>query len=194
MKAKAIQRAASSKSLAVSKDLRFSTHHTQPRDRFTMSYTIKINGRHRTVDVDADTPLLWVVRDVLGMPGTKFGCGMGLCGACTVHVDGAAVRSCITPVESAAGKSITTIEAVGATAVGKAVQKAWLQLDVVQCGYCQSGQIMAATALLSSNPRPTEEDIRAGMAGNLCRCGTYVRIQEAVGQAAKSIASNRKGA
>ncbi|QDL38707.1 (2Fe-2S)-binding protein [Rhodoferax sediminis] len=159
-----------------------------------MSYTIKINGQRRVVDVDADTPLLWAVRDVLGMPGTKFGCGMGLCGACTVHLDGAAVRSCITPVESADGQSVTTIEAVGSTHVGRAVQKAWLQLDVVQCGYCQSGQIMSATALLSSNPRPTEEDIRTGMAGNICRCGTYVRIQQAVEQAAKSIASSQKGA
>ncbi len=159
-----------------------------------MSYSLQVNGQPRTADVDGDTPLLWVVRDVLHMSGTKFGCGMGLCGACTVHVEGEAIRSCITPVESVAGKQITTIEAVGATPVGKAVQAAWLDLDVVQCGYCQSGQIMSACALLRSNPKPSDEEITAGMAGNLCRCGTYVRIHQAVKQAASAIGQNPKGA
>src|SRR5258706_5254798 len=152
-----------------------------------MTYVLKINGKSHTVDVDGDTPLLWVLRDVLGMTGTKFGCGMALCGACTVHLDGAPTRSCITTVDSVGEAAVTTIEAIGETPAGRKVQQAWLDLDVVQCGYCQSGQIMSAAALLASNPRPTDDDIRSGMAGNICRCGTYVRIQEAVKQAAPTI-------
>lgn len=152
-----------------------------------MSFTITVNGKPRTVDVDGDTPLLWTLRDVLHMTGTKFGCAMGLCGACTVHIDGVAARSCITPVESVKGKSITTIEAIGATNLGRVVQKTWLDLDVVQCGYCQSGQIMSATALLTATPHPTDEQIREAMAGNICRCGTYARIEQAVRQAARTI-------
>jgi len=151
-----------------------------------MAFTINVNGVTRSVDVDGDTPLLWVLRDVLGMTGTKFGCGMALCGACTVHLDGVAIRSCITPIESVGGSAITTIEAIGATASGARIQKAWLDREVVQCGYCQSGQIMSATALLASNPRPTDADIDAAMSGNICRCGTYVRIREAIKQAAQS--------
>jgi isoquinoline 1-oxidoreductase alpha subunit len=151
-----------------------------------MAFTIKVNGVDRTVDVDGDTPLLWVLRDVLGMTGTKFGCGMALCGACTVHVDGAATRSCITTVDSIASAQITTIEAIGATPAGVKIQKAWLDREVVQCGYCQSGQIMSAAALLASNPRPTDADIDDAMSGNICRCGTYVRIREAIKQAAQS--------
>jgi isoquinoline 1-oxidoreductase alpha subunit len=157
-----------------------------PTDR-TMPFTLHINGSSREVDVDGDTPLLWVLRDVLGLYGTKFGCGAGLCGACTVHQDGVAIRSCITPVESVGAQRITTIEGIGATQVGQAVQKTWLELDVVQCGYCQSGQIMSATALLAATPRPTPADIVGGMSGNICRCGTYVRIQAAVQRAATLI-------
>ena len=138
-----------------------------------MAYSLKINGKMHSVDVDGDTPLLWVLRDVLGMTGTKFGCGIAQCGACTVHVDGTATRSCVTPVESARGSQITTIEAVGQTAAGAKVQKAWLDREVVQCGYCQSGQIMSAAALLAANPEPSDADIDAAMAGNICRCGTY---------------------
>lgn len=152
-----------------------------------MSYTLNVNGKQHAADVDADTPLLWVLRDVLGMTGTKYGCGMALCGACTVHLDGAAIRSCVTPVEIAAGKAITTVEAVHATDAGRAVQQAWLELDVVQCGYCQSGQIMSASALLAQTPAPSDEQIRDGMAGNICRCGTYERIHAAVKQAARQI-------
>ncbi|MNV59506.1 Isoquinoline 1-oxidoreductase subunit alpha [compost metagenome] len=152
-----------------------------------MNYTLNINGKQHSADVDGDTPLLWVLRDVLGMTGTKYGCGMALCGACTVHLDGAAIRSCVTPVEVAAGKAITTIEAVHATEAGRAVQQAWLELDVVQCGYCQSGQIMSATALLAQTPAPSDEQIRDGMAGNICRCGTYERIHAAVKLAARQI-------
>jgi isoquinoline 1-oxidoreductase alpha subunit len=151
-----------------------------------MATTIKINGVDRTVDVDGDTPLLWVLRDVLGMTGTKFGCGMALCGACTVHVDGAATRSCVTTVDSIGTAEITTIEAIGATPAGAKIQKAWLDRKVVQCGYCQSGQIMSASALLASNPHPTDADIDDGMSGNICRCGTYVRIREAIKEAAQS--------
>jgi isoquinoline 1-oxidoreductase subunit alpha len=151
-----------------------------------MSITIKINGVDRTVDVDGDTPLLWVLRDVLGMTGTKFGCGMALCGACTVHVDGAAARSCITSVDSIGTSEITTIEAIGGTAAGSKIQKAWLDREVVQCGYCQSGQIMSASALLASNPHPTDADIDDAMSGTICRCGTYVRIREAIKLAAQS--------
>ena len=150
-----------------------------------MATTIKINGLNRTVDVDGDTPLLWVLRDVLGMTGTKFGCGMALCGACTVHVDGAPTRACVTPISAAAGKKITTIEAIGADPVGKRVQAAWLAVGVPQCGYCQSGQVMAATALLKQNPHPTDADIDSAMSGNLCRCGTYTRIRAAIKQVAR---------
>jgi isoquinoline 1-oxidoreductase alpha subunit len=149
-----------------------------------MAYTLKINGVNKTVDVDADTPLLWVVRDVLGMTGTKFGCGMALCGACTVHVDGVATRSCVTPASSTVGKSVTTIEAIGATPVGKKLQTAWIKAEVPQCGYCQSGQIMSAAALLKNKPRPTDADIDEAMSGNICRCGTYGRIREAIKDAA----------
>jgi isoquinoline 1-oxidoreductase alpha subunit len=151
-----------------------------------MAMTIKVNGAHRTVDVDGDTPLLWVLRDVLGMTGTKFGCGMALCGACTVHVDGAAIRSCITPIDSIGTSEITTIEAIGATEAGAKVQRAWLDREVVQCGYCQSGQIMSASALIASKPHPTDAEIDDAMSGNICRCGTYVRIREAIKAAAQS--------
>jgi isoquinoline 1-oxidoreductase alpha subunit len=149
-----------------------------------MAFSIKVNGKAHDVDVDGDTPLLWVLRDVLGMTGTKFGCGMALCGACTVHVDGAPTRSCITPVESIGASEIVTIEAIGATAVGAKIQKAWLDREVVQCGYCQSGQIMSASALLAEKAHPTDADIDDAMAGNICRCGTYVRIRAAIKQAA----------
>ena len=151
-----------------------------------MPYDIKVNGAIRTVDVDGDTPLLWVLRDVLGMTGTKFGCGMALCGACTVHLDGVATRSCVTPIDSIGSSPITTIEAIGATKAGAAIQKAWLDREVVQCGYCQSGQIMSASALLASNPKPTDADIDEAMSGNICRCGTYVRIREAIKLAAQA--------
>src|SRR5271157_1768775 len=151
-----------------------------------MAFTIKVNGQKHSVDVDGDTPLLWVLRDVLGMTGTKFGCGMALCGACTVHIDGVATRSCVTPIDSVGTSKITTIEAIGTTAAGARIQKAWLDYEVVQCGYCQSGQIMSASALLASNPHPTDSDIDDAMSGNICRCGTYVRIREAIKQAAQS--------
>jgi isoquinoline 1-oxidoreductase subunit alpha len=149
-----------------------------------MAFTIKVNGTSQAVDVDADTPLLWVLRDVVGLVGTKFGCGVALCGACTVHVDGVPVRSCVTPVSSIGERAVTTIEAVGETAIGKALQHAWLELDVVQCGYCQSGQIMSAAALLASTPKPSDDDIDATMSGNVCRCGTYQRIRAAIHRAA----------
>jgi isoquinoline 1-oxidoreductase subunit alpha len=151
-----------------------------------MAITLNINGKTHSVDVDGDTPLLWVLRDVLGMTGTKFGCGRALCGACTVHIDGVASRSCITPVDNIGDSAITTIEAIGATAAGAKIQKAWLDREVVQCGYCQSGQIMSAAALLASNPAPRDSDIDAAMSGNICRCGTYVRIREAIKQAAQA--------
>jgi isoquinoline 1-oxidoreductase alpha subunit len=151
-----------------------------------MTFRITVNGIDRSVDVDGDTPLLWVLRDVLGMTGTKFGCGAALCGACTVHLDGIPIRSCVTPVDGIGTSKITTIEGIGATAVGARIQKAWLDSEVVQCGYCQSGQIMSASALLASNPRPTDADIDNAMSGNICRCGTYVRIREAIKQAARS--------
>jgi isoquinoline 1-oxidoreductase alpha subunit len=151
-----------------------------------MAYTIKVNGKPNTVDVDGDTPLLWVLRDVLGMTGTKFGCGMALCGACTVHMNGAPIRSCLTPVQSVGNAAITTIEAIGNTAAGRKIQKAWLDLEVVQCGYCQSGQIMSASALLASNPHPDDSAIDDAMSGNICRCGTYNRIREAIKHAATS--------
>jgi isoquinoline 1-oxidoreductase subunit alpha len=148
-----------------------------------MAFTIKINGSDRSVDVDGDTPLLWVLRDVLGMTGTKFGCGMALCGACTVHLDGSPVRSCITTIDSVGTSGITTIEAIGDTPAGQKIQKAWVDLEVPQCGYCQSGQIMSAAALLASTPRPSDSDIDDAMSGNICRCGTYGRIREAIKQA-----------
>ncbi len=150
-----------------------------------MSYDIKVNGAVQSVDVDGDTPLLWVLRDVLGMTGTKFGCGMALCGACTVHVDGVPTRSCITSIDNVGAAAITTIEAIGATPAGAKIQKAWLDREVVQCGYCQSGQIMSAAALIASNPHPSDSDIDAAMSGNICRCGTYLRIREAIKQAAQ---------
>ena len=151
-----------------------------------MAFTISINGSPHSIDVDGDTPLLWVLRDVLGMTGTKFGCGAALCGACTVHIDGVATRSCITSIDSIEKSVVTTIEAIGATASGARIQKAWLDREVVQCGYCQSGQIMSASALLASNQNPTDADIDDAMSGNICRCGTYVRIREAIKQAAQS--------
>ena len=148
---------------------------------------LTINGDRQNVDVSPDTPLLWVLRDHLNLTGTKYGCGMALCGACTVHLDGSAIRSCVTPVSAVAGKQITTIEAVGTTKAGKAVQAAWEKLDVVQCGYCQSGQIMSATALLAKNAKPGDADIDNAMAGNVCRCATYVRIRAAIKEAAKTV-------
>ena len=147
--------------------------------------TLHVNGQDRQVDADPSTPILWALRDTLGMTGTKFGCGAALCGACTVHLNGAAIRSCITPISAAAGQKITTIEAVASDRVGKAVQDAWVKHDVAQCGYCQSGQIMAATALLTAKPHPTDADIDSAMAGNICRCGTYPRIRAAIHKAAK---------
>lgn len=145
---------------------------------------LNINGKQRTVSAEPDTPLLWVLRDELHMNGTKFGCGMALCGACTVHIDGQPTRACVLPASAAVGKKITTIEAIGAGAVGKRVQQAWAELDVPQCGYCQSGQIMAATALLRAIPHPTDKDIDEAMSGNICRCGTYPRIRQAIHKAA----------
>jgi len=142
--------------------------------------TLHVNGKAQQVDVPPDTPLLWVLRDVLGMTGTKFGCGMALCGACTVHLDGRPTRSCITPISAAAQGKVTTIEAIGGDQVGKAVQAAWVDLGVPQCGYCQAGQIMSATALLQQTPKPTDTDIDAAMSGNICRCGTYTRIRAAI--------------
>ena len=149
-----------------------------------MSYTIKVNGTSKTVDVTADTPLLWVLRDELELKGSKFGCGMGLCGACTVHINGNATRSCVTPVSAVGAASITTIEGIDKSDVGKKVQDAWLALDVMQCGYCQAGQIMSATALLTRTPKPTDKDIDDAMSGNVCRCATYTRIRAAIKQAA----------
>jgi isoquinoline 1-oxidoreductase subunit alpha len=148
--------------------------------------TLTINGEPRDVDAPPDMPLLWVLRDLLALTGTKFGCGIAQCGACTVHLDGEPVRSCRLPVGLIGKRRVTTIEAVGLTAAGAKVQKAWLDLEVIQCGYCQSGQIMSATALLATTPSPNDEDINAAMAGNICRCGTYPRIREAIKQAAKS--------
>ncbi len=152
--------------------------------------TLNINGKPHTLNIPDDMPLLWTLRDVLGMTGTKFGCGQGLCGACTIQIDGQPTRSCITPASLAAGKKITTIEAIGATPVGKRVQVAWLELDVPQCGYCQSGQIMSATALLASKSMPSDSDISDAMAGNICRCGTYPRIRAAIKQAASMSVSH----
>ena len=145
---------------------------------------LRINGETRAVDAAGDTPLLWALRDVLGMTGTKFGCGMALCGACTVHLDGQPTRSCVLPIGSIGERSITTIEAIGETPAGRKIQRAWLEHEVVQCGYCQSGQIMSATALLANKAQPTDADIDAAMAGNVCRCGTYVRIREGIKLAA----------
>jgi len=145
---------------------------------------LSINGETKLVDAPDDMPLLWVLRDVLSMTGTKFGCGIAQCGACTVHIDGKPVRSCLLPVSAASGRAITTIEGIGATPAGAKVQQAWLDLEVVQCGYCQSGQIMSAAALLATTPNPDDSDIDAAMAGNICRCGTYVRIREAIKRAA----------
>jgi isoquinoline 1-oxidoreductase alpha subunit len=150
--------------------------------------TLEINGKLRQLNVDPDMPLLWALRDVVGLRGTKYGCGLGLCGACTVHIDGAPTRTCITPCSAVVGKKITTIEAIGQERAGKAVQDAWRRLDVVQCGYCQSGQIMSATALVRSNPHPNDADIDIAMSGNVCRCATYVRIRAAIKDAARSLA------
>jgi isoquinoline 1-oxidoreductase alpha subunit len=147
-------------------------------------FVLHVNGERRTVDVPGDMPLLWVLRDIIGLTGTKFGCGVAQCGACTVHLDGQAVRSCVLPVSAIGDKSITTIEAVGRTPSGQKIQQAWLDVDVVQCGYCQSGQIMSAAALLARTPNPSDGDINAAMSGNICRCGTYVRIRAAIKQAA----------
>ena len=152
-----------------------------------MPYTLNINGKSQTVDVPGDMPLLWVLRDVLGMTGTKFGCGIAQCGACTVHIEGNPVRSCLLPVGAIGNKAVTTIEGVGVTETGAKVQKAWLDLEVIQCGYCQSGQIMSAAALLAATPQPEDADIDAAMAGNICRCGTYVRIREAIKRAAGEV-------
>jgi isoquinoline 1-oxidoreductase alpha subunit len=147
--------------------------------------SLTVNGRRYSVDLPEDTPLLWTLRDQLGLTGTKFGCGMALCGACTVHLDGQPVRSCITPISAVAGRKVTTVEGVGADKVGKAVQAAWVDVGVPQCGYCQAGQIMSATALLRKNSKPTDADIDEAMTGNICRCGTYTRIRAAIKQAAK---------
>ena len=156
--------------------------------------TLNVNGEDHAIDVTDDTPILWALRDVIGMTGTKFGCGKALCGACTIHLDGMPTRSCITPVSMAAGKKITTIEAIGATEAGRKIQQAWIDLDVVQCGYCQSGQVMSATALLASNPQPSDADIDAAMAGKICRCGTYPRIRAAIKQAATGTANPARAA
>jgi isoquinoline 1-oxidoreductase subunit alpha len=149
---------------------------------------LNINGKDTQVDADPSTPILWALRDTLGMTGTKFGCGAALCGACTVHLNGAAIRSCVTPISAAVGQKLTTIEAMAGDAVGKAVQAAWVAHDVVQCGYCQSGQIMSASALLKTKKNPTDADIDAAMAGNICRCGTYVRVRSAIKAAAATLA------
>ena len=149
-----------------------------------MSIRLNVNGKSMDVQAEADTPLLWVIRDDIGLTGTKFGCGAALCGACTVHLDGVPVRSCQTPLSAAAGKEVTTIESVSSTAVGRKIQAAWIAHDVPQCGYCQSGQIMSAVALLKEKPQPTDTDIDQAMSGNLCRCGTYPRIRAAIHTAA----------
>jgi len=162
-----------------------------------MNYTLRINGRTHTVNVDGDTPLLWVLRDEVNLKGSKFGCGIGICGACTVHVDGQPVRSCTMSVADVGAKPVTTIEGIGATPIGARLQQAWLAVDVVQCGYCQPGQIMSAAALLATNKSPSDADIVAAMDGNLCRCGTYERISEAIKRAAKTdlgAATGKKGA
>ncbi|MBN9477514.1 MAG: (2Fe-2S)-binding protein [Bordetella sp. SCN 67-23] len=153
-----------------------------------MAIQLEINGKQTALDAPGEMPLLWALRDLANLTGTKYGCGMALCGACTVHVDGAPVRACVTPVSSVEGKPVTTIEGVGNDAAGRAVQAAWQELDVVQCGYCQSGQIMSAAALLRTNPRPTDDDIDEAMSGNACRCATYVRIRAAIHRAAQALA------
>jgi len=161
-----------------------------------MQFTLEVNGRTHTVDVDADTPLLWVLRDDIDLKGTKFGCGVGLCGACTVHLDGKPVRSCSLAIDAVGKAAVTTIEGMGNRPLGARLQKAWLDVDVVQCGYCQGGQIMSAAALLARTPVPSDNDIQSAMNGNLCRCGTYLRIQEAIKQAAKAdldSAATKKG-
>jgi isoquinoline 1-oxidoreductase subunit alpha len=155
---------------------------------------LRINGKVHDVDVPADISVLWVLRDVVGMTGTKFGCGIAQCGACTVHLDGQAIRSCVTPVSAVAGKQITTIEAIGETPAGKRIQEAWIALEVPQCGYCQSGQVMSASALLAKNANPSDSDIDSAMSGNICRCGTYGRIRAAIKQAAGAPAVAVKGA
>ncbi|SDD05729.1 isoquinoline 1-oxidoreductase, alpha subunit [Massilia sp. PDC64] len=157
-----------------------------------MRYSLHVNGKVMPADVDADTPLLWVLRDTLALTGTKFGCGAALCGACTVHVDGLAKRACVMPVSLVGGSQVRTIEGLGATAAGRAVQQAWLDLQVVQCGYCQSGQLMQAAALLEANPDPGDDDIDKIMSGNICRCGTYHRIRAAIKQAARALAQTDK--
>jgi isoquinoline 1-oxidoreductase alpha subunit len=149
-----------------------------------MAYTITVNGTQRTVDVQADTPLLWVLRDELNLKGTKFGCGISFCGACTVHLNGKPARSCVTPISGVGDAAVTTIEGLDQSEVGRRVKQAWLQLDVMQCGYCQGGQVLAATALLTNNRKPTDRDIDQAMSGNLCRCATYTRIRAAIKQAA----------
>ena len=154
-----------------------------------MAIQLTINGKMQSVDVPAEMPLLWVLRDTLGMTGTKFGCGIAQCGACTVHIDGKPVRSCLLPVGAVGDRAVTTIEGIAATEAGARAQKAWLDLEVIQCGYCQSGQIMSAAALLAATPQPDDADIDAAMAGNICRCGTYVRIREAIKRAAGERAS-----
>lgn len=151
-----------------------------------MQFTLEVNGRQHVVDVDGDTPLLWVLRDEIELKGAKFGCGVGLCGACTIHLDGAPVRSCSLPIASVGKAKVTTIEGIGATAIGARLQKAWLEVDVVQCGYCQAGQIMSAAALLAQTPTPGDDDIDAAMNGNICRCTTYLRIRQAIKQAAET--------
>jgi isoquinoline 1-oxidoreductase alpha subunit len=147
--------------------------------------TLRINGQEYQLEVPHDMPLLWVLRDIVGLTGTKFGCGVALCGACTVHLDGQAIRACITPAANAIGKNLTTIELIGETPIGRKVQQAWLDLEVVQCGYCQSGQIMSAAALLADNSNPSDADIDTAMSGNICRCGTYQRIRAAIKEAAQ---------
>ncbi|WP_299016759.1 (2Fe-2S)-binding protein [uncultured Caulobacter sp.] len=149
-----------------------------------MAFTLTVNGERRVADVDGDTPLLWVLRDTLGLVGAKFGCGAALCGACTVHLDGEAIRSCVTPISEIGARKVTTIEGIGKTPVGAKVQEAWKAIDVPQCGYCQAGQIMSASALLASKPKPTDADIDEAMNGNLCRCATYIRIKKAIKVAA----------
>jgi isoquinoline 1-oxidoreductase alpha subunit len=169
------------------------TYHSAPlKMGAEMSRQVSVNGTRHTVDVEDDTPLLWVLRDVIGLTGTKFGCGLALCGACTVHVDGVARRSCVTPIASVENANIQTIEALEQNAIGHVVQQAWLDVEVVQCGYCQSGQLMAATALLAANPSPTDSDIDDVMSGNICRCGTYGRIRTAIKQAATQLATAKR--
>jgi len=151
-----------------------------------MRYKLNVNGQDHTVEVDADTPLLWVLRDAMNLKGTKYGCGQGLCGACTVHIDGQPVRACLTPISSLGTAKVLTIEGIGDTPIGKRITEAWLKVDVMQCGYCQGGQIMAATALLAQNPHPSDDDILNAMEGHLCRCGTYQRVRAAIHAAAKA--------